>query len=72
MAATFQGVDFYDLDASAEEPAFGEATEFVWIVESQGRGLYVSHPEFDHAGLWGAEVSISGDGIDETSFNGAA
>jgi hypothetical protein len=58
-------VTFYDFDESTDEPAFTESTDFVWIVEQQGRGLYVSHPTFDHAGLWGAEVSIQGQGIDE-------
>lgn len=58
-------VAFYDLEESSDEPVFEETTQFVWIVESQNRGLYVAHPEFPHAGDWGAEVTISGDGYDE-------
>lgn len=68
-------VAYFDLEASTDEPAFTEKTEFVWIVEEQGRGLYVAHPEFTRAGMWGAEVSISGDGLDESlkgSFEVAA
>lgn len=57
---------FYDLEASAEEPVSTESAEFVFIVEDQGRGLYVTHPTFDRAGTWGVEVAISGDGLDET------
>ncbi len=63
-------ISFFDLDESASEPAFSETSEFVWIVEEQGRGLYVSHPEFDKAGRWGAEVTISGDGLEETLRGG--
>lgn len=59
-------VAFYDLDASTDEPVSSEATEFVWIVKEQNRGLYVAHPTFDHPGKWGAEVTITGNGLDET------
>lgn len=57
-------IDFFDLEASAERPAFSEDTSFVYTVPGE-RGLYVAYPSFDRPGKWGAEVSISGEGIDE-------
>lgn len=59
-------VSFYDLEASGSEPVSTETAEFVYIVKEQNRGLYVAHPTFERAGEWGAEFSITGDGIDET------
>ncbi|MFP5297873.1 MAG: hypothetical protein ACLGHL_02670 [Actinomycetota bacterium] len=59
-------VSFYDLEASEAEPVGTETAEFIYIVKEQKRGLYVAHPSFERAGEWGAEFSITGDGIDET------
>ena len=56
-------VAFYDLGESAERPAFETDAEFI---DTGPRGLYVTYPTFDSAGSWGAEVSVSGDGYDET------
>lgn len=56
-------VAFYDLAESAERPAFETDAEFI---DTGPRGLYVTYPTFDSAGKWGAEVSVSGGGIDET------
>jgi hypothetical protein len=58
-------IAFYDFEESKEEPAFEEPAEFIWIDEHAGRGVWVAHPEFSHAGDWGAEVSIEGSGYDE-------
>ncbi|MDQ3981966.1 MAG: thioredoxin family protein [Actinomycetota bacterium] len=56
-------VAFYDLAESAERPEFETDAEFV---DTGPRGLYVTYPTFDSTGKWGAEVSVSGDGLDET------
>jgi hypothetical protein len=56
-------VAFYDLAESAERPAFETDAEFI---DTGPRGLYVTYPTFDAAGKWGAEVTVQGDGLDET------
>jgi len=56
-------IAFFDLDRGVEIPA--EPMDFIWAVKPQ-RGLYAAYPRFDAAGKWGAEIHISGDGIDET------
>lgn len=56
-------VAFYDLADSAERPAFETDAEFI---DTGPRGLYVTYPTFDSTGKWGAEVTVSGDGLDET------
>lgn len=56
-------VAFYDLAESAERPAFETDAEFI---DTGPRGLYVTYPTFDSTGKWGAEVSVEGDGLDET------
>lgn len=58
------GVRFFDLAASDPEATSEHDAEFVWTVEDE-RGLYVTHPTFDKAGTWGAEVAIRGNGVDE-------
>lgn len=59
-------VDFYDLEACTGDAAFSSQTEFVWTIEPVV-GVYVAEPEFETSGVWGAEVTISGQGLDETS-----
>ncbi|HYO60394.1 MAG TPA: hypothetical protein VEU29_00665, partial [Actinomycetota bacterium] len=56
-------VAFYDLAESAETPAFETDAEFI---DTGPRGLYVTYPTFDSAGKWGAEVTVEGQGLDET------
>jgi hypothetical protein len=56
-------VAFYDLAESDSRPAFETDAEFV---DTGPRGLYVTYPTFDSAGKWGAEVTVAGDGLDET------
>ena len=56
-------VAFYDLADSAERPAFETDAEFI---DTGPRGLYVTYPTFDSTGKWGAEVTVSGEGLDET------
>lgn len=65
-------VAFYDLAESAERPAFETDAEFI---DTGPRGLYVTYPTFESTGKWGAEVTVEGDGLDETvkaSFEVAA
>ncbi|MDQ3955970.1 MAG: hypothetical protein M3285_10540 [Actinomycetota bacterium] len=59
-------VDFYDLEACTGEAEFSAQTEFVWTIEPVV-GVYVAEPEFETPGVWGAEVTVSGQGLDETS-----
>jgi hypothetical protein len=56
-------VAFYDLAASAERPAFETDADYI---DTGPRGLYVTYPTFDSTGKWGAEVTVEGDGLDET------
>jgi hypothetical protein len=56
-------VAFYDLGESAERPAFETDADFI---DTGPRGLYVTYPTFDSIGKWGAEVTVNGDGLDET------
>ncbi|MFN2588596.1 MAG: TlpA family protein disulfide reductase [Actinomycetota bacterium] len=56
-------VAFYDLDESAERPEFETDAAFI---DSGPRGLYVTYPEFDSTGKWGAEVRVSGPDLQET------
>jgi hypothetical protein len=58
-------IDFFDLERSAEEPVFSADPTFAWINEPF-QGLYVAEVTFDSAGKWGAEVTVSGDGLEET------
>lgn len=65
-------VAFYDLAQSAETPAFETDAEFI---DTGPRGLYVTYPTFGSTGKWGAEVTVEGDGLEETvraSFEVAA
>lgn len=58
-------VAFFDLDQSTESPVSETDMDFLWI-QKPFRGLYKQDVRFDSAGKWGAEFTISGDGIDET------
>ena len=63
-------VDYYDLEASTDDPVATDRPKFVWSVKN-AFGVYVGDATFDRPGKWGAEVHIVGDGIDEkvkTSF----
>ncbi len=56
--------DLYDLQSGTEKVATMDMT-FQWSIEDV-TGVYVGAAEFSHPGKWGAEVSITGEGIDET------
>ena len=58
-------VDFFDLADSKSEPATSEDFEYVESVPGQ-RGVYVGNVEFSAQGEWGAEVDLSGGGVDES------
>lgn len=58
-------VDFFDLAESESEPATSADFEFVESVPGK-RGVYVGTVEFSTQGKWGAEVDLSGGGVDES------
>jgi hypothetical protein len=58
-------VDFFDLAESKAEPATSSTFEFVESVPGK-RGVYVGNVEFSSQGEWGAEVDLSGGGVDES------
>lgn len=55
----------FDLLESEEQPVEELDLEYLETIPGE-RGLYVGYVEFDHSGRWGAEVTITGNGIDET------
>lgn len=58
-------IEFYDLAVSDTEPVFGTDMEFIETIPG-ARGLYKTTVEFGTAGQWGAEVMVTGEGLDET------
>ena len=58
-------VSFYDLQATGKQITQTKDMDFIWSTPGQ-RGVYVTDATFTHPGKWGAEVSIKGDGLDET------
>ena len=58
-------IEFYDRAESETEPVFGADMEFIETIPGK-RGLYMTTATFDSAGSWGAEVTVTGDGLDET------
>ena len=58
-------IDFFDLERSTSEPVTSADMGFIWV-DKPYRGLYKQTVSFPSAGRWGAEVTIEGDGIDET------
>jgi hypothetical protein len=59
-------IDFFDLAESETEPVFGADMRFIETIPG-GRGLYMTTAEFDAAGAWGAEVTVTGDGLEATT-----
>lgn len=58
-------VDFYDLKEPEARPSGSADFNYVESVPGK-RGVYVSTVEFDAPGEWGAEVHLSGGGVDES------
>jgi hypothetical protein len=57
-------IAFYDLRGESARETERAEMDFISL-EPGSRGVYVTHPTFDHPGTWGAEVTIDGRGIDE-------
>lgn len=58
-------MDVFDICRSTEEPVASTDTEFIWTIEPV-QGVFVGSAEFDRDGKYGAEISIRGEGVDET------
>ena len=58
-------IQFFDLSECPEEAAGAADMEFIWSIKP-AVGLYKTNATFDSAGTWGAEVTITGSGLDET------
>lgn len=58
-------IDFVDLDKCEEGSVSGADMDFIWTLEDV-IGVYRTYVSFDSPGKWGAEVTIRGDGIEET------
>ncbi|MDQ4142126.1 MAG: thioredoxin family protein [Actinomycetota bacterium] len=58
-------IEFVDLTDCPAEPGPANKMDFVWSIKPDV-GLYRTDVEFDSAGTWGAEVKITGDGLNET------
>ncbi len=58
-------ISFFDLEKSSRKPATTERMDFVWTQKPR-TGLYVEEVTFESAGRWGAEVRLTGEGVDET------
>jgi hypothetical protein len=57
-------IAFFDLSGESARETERAEMDFISL-EPGSRGVYVTHPTFDHPGTWGAEVTIDGRGIDE-------
>lgn len=57
--------DFFFIERSSTEPVTSADFSFIETIPGE-RGLYVAEVDLPDAGAWGAEVTITGDGIDET------
>ena len=58
-------IEFFDLGRSAQKPVARSEMDFLWTLKPR-LGLYVTTTRFESSGSWGAAVSITGEGIDET------
>jgi hypothetical protein len=58
-------VDFYNLKEAEGKPVGSADFDYVESVPGK-RGVYVSTVEFDAPGEWGAEVHLTGGGVDES------
>ena len=58
-------IKFFDLTSCPAEPTATEDTEFFWTIKPVV-GLYRTTATFDKPGVWGAEVTVSGGGVEET------
>ena len=58
-------VEFFDLDRSTSDPVTVTDMRWIWT-DRPYSGLYANEVSFDRAGRWGAEVRVSGEGLDAT------
>jgi hypothetical protein len=58
-------IEFFDLTSCPEKSAGEADMEFIWSIKPNV-GLYKTDATFDSAGMWGAEVTVTGDGLNET------
>lgn len=58
-------IRFFDLTECPEKATDEADMEFIWSIKPTV-GLYKTDATFDSAGKWGAEVTITGKGLDET------
>ena len=58
-------IEFFDLTSCPAEPTASEETEFFWTIKPHV-GLYRTTATFDKPGVWGAEVTVSGGGVEES------
>ncbi len=59
-------IDFYDLSGDTSKPVASDDPEFIYTIPKVV-GLYVSHVEFDRPGPWGAAITVTGPGLEETT-----
>ena len=57
-------IEFVDLTECPEKPAETSEMDFIWSIKPTV-GLYRTDVTFDSAGTWGANVTITGDGLEE-------
>jgi hypothetical protein len=62
-------IRFFDLAQSDSDPVEEADMDFLWTVPGE-RGVFVSYPTFTRTGDWGAEITVRGDGLDETVRSG--
>lgn len=56
---------FFDIQESSEDPVTEAELAYLETIPGE-RGLYVGEAEFPTAGMWGAEIAITGPDLDET------
>ena len=57
-------MDIFDICKSETESVATTETDFIWTIEPV-QGVFVGDAEFGAPGTYGAELTISGDGVDE-------
>jgi hypothetical protein len=60
-------MDFFDICRTSSEPDASADAEFIWTIEPI-QGVFVGNAEFERDGTYGAEITIKGEGVDETAF----
>ena len=58
-------IEFFDLDRSTSDSVTATDMRWVWM-DRPITGLYASNVSFSEPGRWGAEVTVTGEGLDAT------